>query len=55
MEPIRLRQPIPMTIKYTVPFVLLHHYGPYEINSLNNSFDLSLHLHRGFEPITFLI
>jgi len=56
MGPIRLRQPIPtQTIDSIDPFVLLHHYGPYEINAQNNPFDLGPHPHRGFEPITFLI
>lgn len=56
MGPIRLRQPIPtQTIENIDPFVLLHHYGPYEINEKNNPFDLGPHPHRGFEPITFLI
>ena len=56
MGPIRLRQPIPtQEIPLIDPFVLLHHYGPYEINELNNPFDLGPHPHRGFEPITFLI
>ena len=56
MGPIRLRQPIPtQTIERIDPFVLLHHYGPYAINYLNNPFDLGPHPHRGFEPITFLI
>ncbi|NQY07131.1 MAG: pirin family protein, partial [Flavobacteriaceae bacterium] len=56
MGPVRLRQPIPtQEIDQIDPFVLLHHYGPYEINELNNPFDLGPHPHRGFEPITFLI
>ena len=56
MGPIRLRQPIPsQAIDKIDPFVLLHHYGPYEIDSQNNPFDLGPHPHRGFEPITFLI
>ena len=56
MGTIRLRQPIPtQTIENIDPFVLLHHYGPYEISPLNNPFDLGPHPHRGFEPITFLI
>ena len=56
MGPIRLRQPIPtQEIGSIDPFVLLHHYGPYAINALNNPFDLGPHPHRGFEPITFLI
>lgn len=56
MGPIRLRQPIPsFGINDVDPFILLHHYGPYEINSKSNPFDLGPHPHRGFEPVTFLI
>ena len=33
MGPIRLRQPLPAgEIEMADPFILLHHYGPYEIN-----------------------
>lgn len=56
MGPVRLRQPVPTEeIPLVDPFVLLHHYGPYEISELNNPFDLGPHPHRGFEPVTFLI
>jgi redox-sensitive bicupin YhaK (pirin superfamily) len=56
MGPIKLRQPIPTRDIDTIdPFILLHHYGPYEISEQNNPFDLGPHPHRGFEPITFLI
>jgi quercetin 2,3-dioxygenase len=56
MGPIKLRQPIPTEdIESIDPFLLLHHYGPYPINELNNPFDLGPHPHRGFEPVTFLI
>jgi len=56
MGPIRLRQPLPsFQINDVDPFILLHHYGPYEINPESNLFDLGPHPHRGFEPITFLI
>ena len=56
MGPIRLRQPLPSQgIDMIDPFILLHHYGPYEINEKSNPFDLGPHPHRGFEPITFLI
>lgn len=56
MGPIRLRQPLPsFAINNVDPFILLHHYGPYEINKKSNPFDLGPHPHRGFEPITFLI
>ncbi|WP_248723052.1 pirin family protein [Seonamhaeicola sp. ML3] len=55
MGPIVLRQPIPTrTIENIDPFILLHHYGPYEISTESNPFDLGPHPHRGFEPITFL-
>ncbi|NRB84189.1 MAG: pirin family protein [Winogradskyella sp.] len=56
MGPVRLRQPLPtQSIDLIAPFILLHHYGPYEISAANNPFDLGPHPHRGFEPITFLI
>lgn len=56
MGPIKLRQPLPtQEIDMVDPFILLHHYGPYEISETNNPFDLGPHPHRGFEPITFLI
>jgi redox-sensitive bicupin YhaK (pirin superfamily) len=56
MGPIQLRQPIPTrVIEQIDPFILLHHYGPYEISERHNPFDLGPHPHRGFEPITFLI
>jgi len=56
MGPIRLRQPFPTQhIEMIDPFVLLHHYGPYEISEDHNPFDLGPHPHRGFEPVTFLV
>ncbi|BAO77525.1 pirin family protein [Winogradskyella sp. PG-2] len=56
MGPIRLRQPLPtQQIEMVDPFILLHHYGPYEIHEKSNPFDLGPHPHRGFEPVTFLI
>ncbi|WP_346882306.1 pirin family protein [uncultured Algibacter sp.] len=56
MGPIKLRQPLPSNkLQMIDPFVLLHHYGPYEISETHNPFDLGPHPHRGFEPITFLI
>lgn len=56
MGPIKLRQPLPsQRVDMVDPFVLLHHYGPYEISEHSNPFDLGPHPHRGFEPITFLI
>ena len=56
MGPIELRHTIPtQQIEMIDPFVLLHHYGPYQIDEENNPFDLDPHPHRGFEPVTFLI
>ncbi len=56
MGEIRLRQPIPTSeIEMVDPFILLHHYGPFDITEKNNPFDLGPHPHRGFEPITFLL
>lgn len=56
MGPIRLRQPLPtQQIDIVDPFILLHHYGPYDISEKSNPFDLGPHPHRGFEPITFLV
>ncbi|MEM6517274.1 MAG: pirin family protein, partial [Bacteroidota bacterium] len=56
MGPIRLRQPLPNgAIDMIDPFILLHHYGPYEISEQNNPIDLGPHPHRGFEPVTLLV
>ncbi|WP_111683045.1 pirin family protein [Winogradskyella tangerina] len=56
MGPIRLRQPLPtQQIDMIDPFILLHHYGPYDISPEKNPFDLGPHPHRGFEPVTFLV
>lgn len=35
------------------PFILLHHFGPFEVNYLN-SFSFDAHPHRGFDAVTFL-
>ncbi len=56
MGPIRLRQPLPAKgVEEVDPFILLHHYGPFEISPEKNPMDLGPHPHRGFEPVTFLI
>ena len=56
MGSIKLRQPLPSSkLEMVDPFILLHHYGPYEISEQNNPFDLGPHPHRGFEPVTFLV
>lgn len=36
------------------PFLLLHHFGPYEIKDGHDPLDVGPHPHRGFEPVTFL-
>lgn len=55
MGNIQLGQPLPNhNLDYVGPFLLLHHYGPYEINPAHNPFQLAPHPHRGFEPVTFL-
>jgi hypothetical protein len=44
MGPIRLRQPLQsFQINDVAPFILLHHYGPYDISPENNPFDLRPH------------
>ncbi len=56
MGAVRLRQPLPTNqVQDVDPFLLLHHYGPYEISPEKNPMDLGPHPHRGFEPVTFLI
>lgn len=56
MGDLRLRQPLPSReIDMIDPFILLHHYGPYNISLQDNPFDLGPHPHRGFEPVTFLL
>lgn len=35
------------------PFLLLHHFGPYEVDG-QDPLDVGPHPHRGFEPVTFL-
>ncbi|MEM7572183.1 MAG: pirin family protein [Bacteroidota bacterium] len=36
------------------PFLLLHHFGPYEVAPGSDPLDVGPHPHRGFEPVTFL-
>ncbi|HJY64721.1 MAG TPA: pirin family protein [Ignavibacteria bacterium] len=40
-------------LKQVDPFVLLHHFGPNEVNKAK-SFSFEPHPHRGFEAVTFL-
>lgn len=36
------------------PFLLLHHFGPTEVEAGVDPLDVGPHPHRGFEPVTFL-
>jgi len=36
------------------PFLLLHHFGPYEVEPGSDPLDVGPHPHRGFEPVTSL-
>ncbi|MEM6770996.1 MAG: pirin family protein [Bacteroidota bacterium] len=55
MGPIKIHQPIPtQRVEQVDPFLLLHHFGPWEVSEGNDPLDLGPHPHRGFEPVTFL-
>lgn len=55
MGPIEIHQPIPtQKVEQVDPFLLLHHFGPWEVGPGNDPLDLGPHPHRGFEPVTFL-
>jgi len=48
-------QPFPsQELRNVDPFILLHHWGPYEFPANNNALALDAHPHRGFEPVTFI-
>lgn len=50
-----VKQPLPTRQLGKVdPFLLLHHFGPYEVNPGDDPLDVGPHPHRGFEPVTFL-
>lgn len=50
-----LRQALPSERLDSVgPFLLLHHFGPYELGDGYDPLDVAPHPHRGFEPVTFL-
>lgn len=56
MGSISIRQALPTRLIDNIdPFILLHHYGPFEISESQNPFDFGPHPHRGFVPITILI
>lgn len=59
-EPIEMgsttvKQPLPtVKIEQIDPFLLLHHFGPYEVEPGHDPLNVGPHPHRGFEPVTFL-
>ena len=49
-----INSPFPIDeLRQVDPFVLLHHFGPFEVNK-SSSFSFEPHPHRGFEAVTFL-
>lgn len=55
MGPVDIHQPFPtVKVEQVDPFLLLHHFGPWEVGPANDPLDLGPHPHRGFEPVTFL-
>jgi len=54
MPGIHINVPFPSTdLRHVSPYVLLHHFGPFEVNK-QNTFSFDPHPHRGFEAVTFL-
>lgn len=50
-----VRQALPtQQVEQIDPFLLLHHFGPYELVDGRDPLDVGPHPHRGFEPVTFL-
>ncbi len=48
-------QPLPTgRVDRISPFLLLHHFGPVEVEPGFDPMDLGPHPHRGFSPVTFL-
>ncbi|TXF89378.1 pirin family protein [Neolewinella aurantiaca] len=55
MGPVTVHQPLPtQRVEQIDPFLLLHHFGPWEVEPGYDPLDLGPHPHRGFEPVTFL-
>lgn len=55
MGPIEVHQPFPtQKVEQIDPFLLLHHFGPWEVGPGRDPLDVGPHPHRGFEPVTFL-
>lgn len=54
MPGIHINVPFPsMELRHVSPFVLFHHFGPFEVNK-QNTFSFDPHPHRGFEAVTIL-
>ncbi|MCB0639539.1 MAG: pirin family protein, partial [Lewinella sp.] len=50
-----VKQPLPtQRVERIDPFLLLHHFGPYDVEPGHDPLDVGPHPHRGFEPVTFL-
>jgi len=48
-------QPFPShQLRNVDPFILLHHWGPYQFPPNNDALALGAHPHRGFEPVTLI-
>lgn len=59
-EPIEMgsatvKQPLPtIRVERVDPFLLLHHFGPYEVAPPFDPLDVGPHPHRGFIPVTLM-
>lgn len=50
-----VKQPLPtIQVERIDPFLLLHHFGPYEVVPPLDPLNVGPHPHRGFEPVTFI-
>lgn len=55
MGTISLKQPLPSsTLDQASPFLLLHHFGPFNTEAGRAPMEVGAHPHRGFEPVTFM-
>ena len=55
MGNISIKQPLPtQRVAQISPFLLLHHFGPFQTQPGEDPLDIGPHPHRGFEPVTFL-
>jgi quercetin 2,3-dioxygenase len=55
MGSFQVKQPLPtQKVPQISPFLLLHHFGPINVEPGFDPIDLGPHPHRGFEPVTFL-